>query len=222
MILTQDILNKVKQRTPFFQKQAINSNIFSWAELEGLLNLRPMVKVDRFFINFIRSDLRPTYNWINPNWATENAYPASLIQEEIKKYVCFLIDCSKANRSINEICAQLEDVSKAATDAHIFFSFITKDLSFDQYVHKDVSDNLIVQIDGKTNFKVWDTICPREHFNKPVLDVVMEPGDIIYIPKDIWHGAFSLTKRLSVSFPMAVSAPAAMEDRHWISLSDPI
>ena len=38
---------------------------------------------------------------------------------------------------------------------------------------------------------------------KPILDIILHKGDVIYIPKNIVHQAISLSKRLSISFPMS-------------------
>ena len=57
---------------------------------------------------------------------------------------------------------------------------------------------------------------------KPILDVIMEPGDAIWIPMYYPHEAISLTPRLSVSFPFQDNESAAhkqsFEDREWITL----
>ena len=55
----------------------------------------------------------------------------------------------------------------------------------------------------------------------PMLDVIMNPGDIVYIPMNHWHQGISHTKRLSISFPMAESShdqTTYFEDRNWIKI----
>ena len=83
----------------------------------------------------------------------------------------------------------------------------------------------------KTNFKVWKKV--KDHTVKkqiqldmsdklPILDVVMKPGDAIWIPRYYPHQAISLTPRLSVSFAFQDNENAAhkesFEDRNWITL----
>ena len=59
-----------------------------------------------------------------------------------------------------------------------------------------------------------------EEANVPfLLDVLMEPGDAIWIPMYYPHLATSQTKRLSVSFPMGrTSIEDVREEREWITL----
>jgi ribosomal protein L16 Arg81 hydroxylase len=87
-----------------------------------------------------------------------------------------------------------------------------------------------VQCEGKTNFKVWKEV--EDHTDEkqvkldmkeePILDVIMEPGDAIWIPRYYPHHAISLTPRLSVSFPFADDENSTLkkhfEDRNWITL----
>ena len=54
----------------------------------------------------------------------------------------------------------------------------------------------------------------------PILDVIMKPGDAIWIPAYYPHQAISLTSRMSVSFPFTQKGllSNATEDRSWITL----
>ncbi len=213
-LLSNEIISKIQVNRPFYIKQGIKEKIFSWSELENILNLRPFVSDKRFvFINHNK------YQWTNPSWSTDNSFPASLLDEEIKKYVCYLVDCSKINEKVNAVCGQLESATEgSAVDAHIFFSLNYSNTDIWPFVHRDVSNNLIIQIEGRTVFKIWDAREDRNTLDQPEMEVVMEPGDVLYIPRDIWHGALSMTKRLSVSFPISTQRPCILEDRHWIKL----
>jgi ribosomal protein L16 Arg81 hydroxylase len=57
---------------------------------------------------------------------------------------------------------------------------------------------------------------------EPILDVIMEPGDAIWIPRYYPHEAISLTPRLSVSFPFTDNENSTLEkhfeDRNWVTL----
>ena len=51
------------------------------------------------------------------------------------------------------------------------------------------------------------------------MNVVLNPGDVIFIPKFMVHQAISLSKRLSISFPMSVMLDGTSQDRHWIKIN---
>ena len=60
---------------------------------------------------------------------------------------------------------------------------------------------------------------PEELPGEPVLDVDMEPGDAIWIPRYFPHLATSKTKRLSISFPIShVPIKYGSEDREWVNI----
>ena len=108
-------------------------------------------------------------------------------------------------------------------------------ISLQSPIDYDFSHNLIVQCEGVTNFKVWDEVkdvfgsggvvnnpirTRLEMDTEPIIDVDMESGDAIWIPKHFPHLATSLTPRLSVSFPLAqcTDVNTVREDRNWITL----
>ena len=212
-MINSNILESIVKGDLFYLKKAINPTLFSWNELEKLLNLRPFVNDRRFHIV---NDTN--YKWMNYWWSSDNSFPPSLIESEMKKYVCYISDASKANEHINRICKSIEDYTGCEVDAHLYFTLCCDDTEIDKFIHKDKSNNLIVQIDGRTNFKVWDN-SSRENLKDPVLDIIMEPGDMLFIPRNIWHGALSLSNRLSVSFPISPNKTKNKEDRHWIKFN---
>jgi len=212
-VINSNILESIVKGDLFYLKKAINPTLFSWNELEKLLNLRPFVNDRRFHIV---NDTN--YKWMNYGWSSDNSFPSSLIESEMKKYVCYISDASKANEQINNVCKLIEDYTGFEVDAHLYFTLCCDDTDIDKFIHKDKSNNLIVQIDGETNFKVWDD-SSRENLKDPVLDIIMAPGDMLFIPNNIWHGALSLSNRLSVSFPISPHKTENKEDRHWIKFN---
>ena len=177
----------------------------------------------------------------NPRWKADgwslNPYtvPPSLLKTLIQKNHGHLVDCSRISESVNEFSKTLEESyqTPAAVDAHIYFD-LTETLTDGFQIHFDNPDTLIVQMEGRTKFEVWDNkqfSCDLNNRHKslvdlpgdPIIDVVLEPGDAIFIPRLTYHRAKSLTKRLSISFPIArkewtMSPEFSMTDRHWIKL----
>ena len=138
---------------------------------------------------------------------------------------------SRATKKINEFAKNLEDEYDQETDAHIYLCRNLKPVHPFE-IHFDMSDNVIVQCEGTTNFKVWEAVSnPKELLKekkdvrmetdqKPILNVDMQPGDAIWIPRYYPHLATSHTKRLSVSFPFNRKIDnTRREDRHWIDWS---
>jgi hypothetical protein len=207
-MLSNDILKNIQSLQPF-TKTNVLTNLLSWKELESLLNLRPFVNHQRFNIMSNKK-----YEWSKSSWLTDvNTYPPNLLNEEIKKYVCFLIDCSRVNKYINNVCKTIEDYCKWPVDAHIFFSYKEAHTDLKGFgVHKDKQHNLIVCIDGSMTAKVW-----QDKDLKPIIDVTLNKGDVVFVPAEVYHQIIPLTKRISISFPMA-HYENTFQERDWIEL----
>ncbi len=205
---------------PSFKKNYY-PNFFIWEEFEYLINIRPLLTDSRVYV--LGGD---SYKWGNASWSNDkNCYPPSLMKELLDKHICYFSDMSRCTEKVNEFAKRLEDEYKHQTDAHIYICLNTE-LEHPFGAHYDLSDNVIIQCEGTTNFKVWDEIgnCTsstnislEELPKESVLDVDMEPGDAIWIPRYHPHLATSKTKRLSISFPINKDPiRIGREDREWI------
>ena len=204
--------NKIEIGEPFHQKNAIDPSIFSWNELERILNLRPFVNSSRLRLLNSKS-----YRWIAGWWLSDrDTYPPKLLHKEVKNCVSVLHDCSRINESINSLCGELEKITNFPTDTHIFFSFRKGEEGLN--AHQDDSHNLILLLDGMVYFKIWGKDDPLDKYYDPSVDVDMSSGDVVYIPANVYHQSTPLSdKKLSLSFPMSISG-GICEDRHWITL----
>lgn len=218
-MLDEFIIKELVAKKPFFMKNKLN-NIFSWGELENLLNLRPFVNINRFTV---LSD--KTFRWAKQAWMSDvDSFSPTVLDYAINKYVCYFNDCSRVNEKINNICYDIENTLNYPTDAHIYFA-ANDECQQGFPPHWDWSHNLIVQVEGTTQFLLWDVVATgdeertTEKIDKePIFDVTMEPGDIIFVPAKYWHQAISLTKRLSISFPSNPNENSEPQERYWLRL----
>ena len=214
-----EILNCIKENKPNYKEKVCN-NLFSWKELETLINIRPLINVDRFHTTAVHDNIR----WQSSPWVSDHkSIPANCIKPVTEQGVCWISDMSRANKKINTICNYLETQNKAAVDAHIYFDLHKGESKTSLNKHWDNSDNIIVQVSGQTNFKIWDIYLyegDRQVITekKPMLDIILNEGDVIYIPKNIVHQAISLSKRLSISFPMSKDLDGPPQTREWINI----
>ena len=194
---------------PKFIKQ-YHPELFSWEELEYLINIRPLMTQERSKILF---EKETHFKWEATDWQkNENCYPPTLIRKLIEENVCYFTDMSRCTEKINAFAKNIEDEYKRQTDAHIYMCR-NIELEHPFGIHSDDNDNIIVQCEGITNFKVWSKS------EKLILDVDMESGDAIWIPMYYPHLATSKTKRLSVSFPINKNyIEQSREDRKWVKI----
>ena len=218
-MVLEKIKNKLINLECFYEKKFISDyeEYFSFKELEKLLNLRPFVNNDRFHIANDKS-----YTWNVGKWFSDpNTFPISLIAEEINDNLCHLSDCSRVSKKVNDLAKELEIIFGGETDAHIFFA-MEKNNKNGFGIHCDASHNLILQISGETKFEIYDIFgIPGEKKDfsneKPIVDVLLTPGDIVFVPKHQFHRAISQSKRLSISFPVS-NSNICFEDRNWLFL----
>ena len=221
MFITNQIRKQILELKPCHFTQSF-SKIFSWKELENLLNLRPYVNAKRFKIINNKG-----YNWDRQAWMSDvNCFPPSLLADELKQHHCYFSDSSRVNRNVNTICSELESLfENSAVDAHIYFT-LADNLEGGFGIHWDFSHNLIVQVEGSTRFLLWDYYADESEIERvaeslpvdPVYDVILNPGDAVFVPLRSYHRAISQTKRLSVSFPISLYEDSPPQDRHWIEI----
>ena len=210
-------------------KKNYKPDLLSWNEMANIINTRPLMNDKR--VKLLGNNKR--YEWLCSKWTKDpNCFPPSLIKKLLENIMIYFVDMSRATEKINDFAKHIEDDYGKQTDAHIY---VCRNLEIKHHfgVHYDFNHNLIVQCEGKTNFKVWDEVknvdrnlkgiginTRLEMEVKPIMDVDMESGDAIWIPKHFPHLATSLTPRLSVSFPLSEYSDINLirEDRTWITL----
>ena len=210
-------------------KKNYKPDLLSWNEMANIINTRPLMNDKR--VKLLGNNKR--YEWLCSKWTKDpNCFPPSLIKKLLENIMIYFVDMSRATEKINDFAKHIEDDYGKQTDAHIY---VCRNLKIKHHfgVHYDFNHNLIVQCEGKTNFKVWDEVKNVDRNLKgigintrlemevePIMDVDMESGDAIWIPKHFPHLATSLTPRLSVSFPLAqcTDVNTVREDRNWITL----
>lgn len=216
-MISSDIKTEIMKLLPRYFKNAF-PEILSWKELENLLNLRPFVNHKRFKIVNSKN-----YTWNNQGWLTDvDTYPPSLIQKELAHNLCSIIDASRINENVNFICKDLETTfAKSCVDAHVYFT-VADDCSDGFGIHWDYSHNLIVQVHGVSHIDIWN--CEAKETNvdnlkeDPAISVTLSPGDAVFVPMKVYHRVVSLSKRLSISFPISYDMKWESQDRHWVKL----
>ena len=210
-------------------KKNYKPDLLSWNEMANIINTRPLMNDKR--VKLLGNNKR--YEWLCSKWTKDpNCFPPSLIKKLLENIMIYFVDMSRATEKINDFAKHIEDDYGKQTDAHIY---VCRNLEIKHHfgVHYDFNHNLIVQCEGVTNFKVWDEVKNVDRNLKgigintrlemevePIMDVDMESGDAIWIPKHFPHLATSLTPRLSVSFPLSEYSDTNLirEDRTWITL----
>ena len=198
---------KIKKLVPHFGYA--EKNLYSWKELEGLLNLRPFLVPNRFTP---AGDLG-NYSWFYSGWCSEpNGKPASVVKDIINKTTVYLRDCSRVNEKVNSFTHSLENILQKNTDCHIYFSFKKGLTGFEK--HKDYAHNLILVAEGSIKCEIW---IEGTH----IIEKELKNGEYAFIPAEAYHRITPLTeKRLSLSFCSQTKDPDDYEEREWLKLDN--
>jgi ribosomal protein L16 Arg81 hydroxylase len=95
-------------------------------------------------------------------------------------------------------------------DFHLYGGLLPESTSFP--AHNDLANNYIIQFDGQCEWVIYkEQASFEEAFNYNIIPedrlteerrIILNPGDIIYIPSGKYHKCIPLGKRLSLSVPI--------------------
>lgn len=113
-----------------------------------------------------------------------------------------------ANHFTNNFCKMLDNTFDVASSAHVYCGLAgSKSLK----LHTDEPPNFIIQIEGKTRWRVFKNrlsslyrsgkFVPNENDLELDFEITMKPGDLLYVPNKVYHKAMPDQKRISISFP---------------------
>lgn len=191
----------------FLLKNAFDyQQIVSWVELEDYLN-NPYIHTDDVEIiddNGFKLFLNKIYF---PYTGDQKVSPAQIFDLINKNYSFILLNMNRFNEKFNDLAIELEKnlIQDIQLDFHLYCGLDSDSKSFK--AHSDMSHNIIMQVDGNSRWQVWDwnTQCQamipadKESSASILIDEVLTPGDILYIPAGVVHKCSPQGKRISIS-----------------------
>ena len=128
------------------------------------------------------------YNCDCPSWTEllENFNYSMMSNEEIIHIPPTFFVSHEANK-IKKVQKVLKDLE--LNQAHLYFNLTCINKSFGR--HKDADDVFFWQVQGKTKWN-FDNFDPE----------ILEPGDLIKVPKGIYHSVVPLTPRAGISMSL--------------------
>ena len=159
---------------PFYIQNLISKNIFNWNDFDFLLKNHP-----RQNIELINSNKTKT-TYLLENECISNKNVIFLGAKNYKKDFSVLSNFFKLK--VQELNNSTE------WDVHVYTGHENNCNSFGP--HFDLADNFILQTEGKSRWIVSDAF-----------DIILNPGDAIFIPYKWVHECKPLGKRISLSFP---------------------
>ncbi|MCO8303639.1 cupin domain-containing protein [Streptomyces sp. RKCA744] len=94
-------------------------------------------------------------------------------------------------------------------------------------VHWDDHDTVIVQLDGAKRWRIYGTTrpfplyCdiedPGEAPTEPIADLVLRPGDVLYVPRGVWHAVSADQGVRSLHVTCGLQTHTATDLMAWVS-----
>lgn len=186
-------------------KNLFSTKLLDWNDIENYLNdYLHHSKIEIIDSNGLKIPLFKK----EIQWGT--TYDMDVIYNHITNGRTFvLVSMNRFNKSINQLCELIETYTNSNADVHIYSGLSNQSNSFS--IHCDRLNNVIIQLDGKSDWKVWDQHKPNND-SIPLIDQVLNPGDCLYIPKYCYHQCIPLGKRISISIPYGKSVKT---NRKW-------
>jgi ribosomal protein L16 Arg81 hydroxylase len=198
----------------------------TWSEIETCINnpqFFDMQLVDRITNRYVEL---PLYQRA---WSPHPFADAREIKESFDSGNTLIINnFDWISREKQELLRQVEEYFPNVLSALHVYCGLSESKSFK--IHEDFANNFIVQVEGVTH---WQIFKQRASYLVPpyrndvdindldcIIDIDLNPGDILYIPSRCWHFAQPKEKRLSVSIPMQHGMPHLKKvDRNYYGIS---
>jgi len=154
----------------------------------------------KLFKNFTGLDTLPSWqeclDSLNYNLSKINFDPKrSNLENEVQNLPkgTFCIRRGKKPFKVNDVRRKIHDLQPESERCSclIFISLFENSHTFPRHI--DSYDVYIVQAQGLTKYIL-------EEDGEELHEYILEPGDALYIPKDVYHSIFPITPRISLSY----------------------
>ena len=232
----QRLLNETNlfyEDKPHYFKQLLPeaSELVTWEDVESCIN-----KPELYTFEMIGKDnLKIEIPTNKKSWVFgRHVQDKSFMFDRINNGFGFVImDYAFHSAKTMKLLETLENIYMINAAIHVYGG-LEDSKSF--WIHEDYPSNFIVQAQGKTRWKVFNNRISsmyrtgtmnhklREEELDLAFDVVLEPGDAIYIPSRAYHIAEPMGKRLSMSIPcwtkLPTDDPRESSDRNWYRIKN--
>ncbi|WP_225827090.1 aldo/keto reductase [Streptomyces naphthomycinicus] len=122
------------------------------------------------------------------------------------------------------LCEAIERDLRTRVQANLYASWTSTE-GFG--VHWDDHDTVIVQLDGAKRWRIYGTTRPfplyrdiddpGEAPTEPVADLVLWPGDVLYVPRGVWHAVSADQGTRSLHVTCGLQTHTATDLMAWVS-----
>lgn len=206
------------------------SSMVTWKDVESCMNRPELYNFEMIGPDNLKIEIPMNKKaWVFAKPVQDKAF----MFEKLHQGCGFVImDYAFHSEKTIELMRILENIYMVNSAIHVYGG-LSDSKSF--WIHEDYPSNFIIQAEGKTRWKVFHNRISsmyqtgtmnhqlKEEDLDIALDVVLEPGDALYIPSRAYHIAEPMGKRLSMSVPcwtkIPTDDPKESSDRNWYRIN---
>jgi len=228
--LGQQLLNGINfdydDRAGFFPGLIANPEKFlTWKDVEECVNRPELWEFEIIDSNNNKIDIPvSTKMWKYSGTVQDKSLLARYINQGC---TAVITNYGFKNEWTNELLKVFENIFNVHAAIHVYCG-LQGSKSFT--IHDDYPANFIIQVEGETRWKIFKNrisyLYKTGRMNGKLtddmldvdIDVVLKPGDVLYIPARAYHVAYPDQKRLSMSIPcwnkLSTDVPSLAIDRN--------
>lgn len=201
-------------------------NLFSWQEINRICKEHRLSAPDIRLAHEGKStdDLLFLKTRVTPRGTTLYSIDIPVLYSLLSQGASLVLDAvDEMSPAVSEFCESIGREFSCQFSVNAY-SVWGSDPGFG--VHWDDHDLFVVQIDGKKHWRLYGTTRPypldKDTEPTPFPDIdkfeweeVIEPGDIIYIPRGHWHGATGMNEP-TLHLTCGMNNPTGVELLNWV------
>ncbi|WP_374469498.1 cupin domain-containing protein [Phenylobacterium sp.] len=148
----------------------------------------------------------------------------AVLTERLRDGATLILDAAnELSPPLQALCAGLAADFACSSQANLYACWGTSQ-GFD--VHWDDHDVLVIQVEGRKHWRLYGATRPSptrkdlhaEHPKPavPIEELVLEPGDILYLPRGYWHAAVGLGEP-TLHLTVGLTRKAGSDFLHWLA-----
>lgn len=217
----KDVLGKRLLHIPGYEAKF--QGLLSWQVLSGLVEQHQM-KFPRFRVVKNGKKVDPSkYMDLDTTLDTPEVRirATGLVTQLAQGSTMVLNRLEELHHPIRHLAASLGRTLRSTAYVNSYAGWRTEN-GFD--LHWDDHDVLVLQLEGRKHWKVWEPTRPFPFKNdvmegpepdgEPTWDGVLQQGDVLYIPRGWWHVVFPLDEP-TLHLTVGIYRPSGIDLLHW-------
>jgi len=215
------------EKNIFFQKRAVSDDIISWSKLTEVLYAWDLDSPQmRLFLDGLVHPSKYTTRYQDID-ALKSRLNKEAFDSHLRSGATLVLNrVDEKDTQIGALCKALSDFTGLKTVANGYAAF-GGDGTFGK--HWDTHDVFAVQLLGRKRWQVFTPTfelplpaqksknfksdCPGE----PIFDQILEPGDLLYIPRGWWHEASPIPDQETFHIAAGVHTAKTIDYLAWLT-----